>query len=69
MSNHKPECLHEYPDLPVCICDEISACEQRTLDAAQEAVDRLPAHGRVAGALAVDKAKALAAIDALREKP
>jgi hypothetical protein len=50
-----------------CICERINRAEQRTLDAAREAVDRLPAYGRVAGALAVGKLKALAAIDALRE--
>ena len=39
------------------------------LTAAREAVERLPAHGRVASSLAVSKSKVIDAIDALREKP
>lgn len=42
---------------------------ERALDAVREAVEQLPAHGRVAYSLAVSKAKVIEAIDALREKP
>ena len=43
MTDHLPECL--VPDfdqgLWICICNQLRACEQRVLDAAREAVDRL----------------------------
>ena len=32
MKEHLPECLHEWPDLPVCICDELRASEKRVAD-------------------------------------
>ena len=43
-SGHLPECLNDddtYGLRGLCICDELRACEQRVLDAAREAVDRL----------------------------
>lgn len=62
-----------------CICEDLRACEERilkenfcllsynhALDSVREAVERLPAHGRVAYSLAVSKAKVIEAIDALR---
>ena len=39
---------------------------ERALDSVREAVEQLPAHGRVAYSLAVSKAKVIEAIDALR---
>ena len=78
MSDHLPECLHDddtYGLRGLCICDELRACEQRMLDAARQAVeaelgweepdpsDDSKPH------TAIWKFRALAAIDALREKP
>ena len=65
MSDHLPECLHDddtYGLRGLCICDELRACEQRVLDAAREAVERV-------SSLLQPLGPALAAIDALREKP
>lgn len=47
--------------LTECICDELRACEQRMLDAAREAVERVSTLFEPLG-------PALAAIDALREE-
>lgn len=70
MSDHLPECQDALiPDWEnerwICICKYLRACEQRVLDAALEAVDGLDKyhHGQISAA------DALAAIDALREKP
>ena len=54
-------CLGDDP----CVCIQLVACERRALDAAREAVDGLDkyVHGQISAA------DALAAIDALREKP
>ena len=39
MTDHLPECgVTRYP---ICICDRLRACEQRVLNAAWEAIDRL----------------------------
>ena len=65
MTEHLPECLHDddtYGLRGLCICDELRACEQRMLDAAREAVERVSTLFEPLG-------PALAAIDALREKP
>ena len=53
--------------LTECICDRLRACEQRVLDAAREAVADMVI--RTAGNSAATVDQALAAIDALREKP
>ncbi len=37
MTDHRPEC-HE---IAICVCYEIDACEQRTLNAAEEAVAKI----------------------------
>lgn len=85
MSDHLPECWYYDPaktpavavnDGWPCICNRLCACEQRVLDAAREAVNGLPVyddHGALkpfkpetAVIYAMD---ALAAIDALKEKP
>lgn len=50
-----------------CVCDQLRACEQRVLDAAREAVDSMVIE--TAGNSAATVNQALAAIDALREKP
>ena len=65
MSNHLPECLHDWPDLPVCICDELRTREKRALDAAREAIAALDIGRDVRFSVDV-QADALAAIDALR---
>ena len=67
---HLPECYKE-GSTDSCICDELRACEQRVLDAAQEAVE----HAHQRDSLAVRSQTewgveiALAAIDALRGEP
>ena len=82
MSEHEPECWcrgcthpHVCGRCRNCICDELRACKQRVLDAAREAVqaelgweeadpsDDFKPH------TAIWKFRALAAIDALKEKP
>lgn len=72
MTDHLPECPmdHDYE----YVAAQAEADGRRrgwadALDAAREAVERLPAHGRVASSLAVSKSKVIEAIDALREKP
>ena len=69
MTEHEPECWfrgcthpHVCGRCRNCICDELRACEQRVLDAAREAVERVSTLFEPLG-------PALAAIDALREKP
>ena len=75
MSNHLPECpgnwgVGQMPDGPCTLCDMLRACEQRVLDAAREAVARLPEVAGWTGELAIiRKPIALDAIDALKEKP
>ena len=83
MSDHLPECLHDdrtYGLRGLCICDELRACDQRVLDAARAAVEALEPLLDVekrnggydcCGCTTPGKllADALAAIDALREKP
>ena len=85
MTEHLPECPHSEPALSpgflvMCICDRLRACEQRVLDAARAAVEALEPLLDVEkrnggydccgcttpGKLLDD---ALAAIDALRQKP
>ena len=31
MSDHLPECLHDWPDMPVCICNVLRDCRKRVL--------------------------------------
>jgi len=69
MTDHLPECGVSFPcgvcgnlSNRRCTCDALRACEQRTLDAAREAVERVSTLFEPLG-------PALAAIDALREKP
>ena len=73
MTEHLPECPHSEPALSpgflvMCICDRLRACEQRVLDAAREAVAALDIGRDVRFSVDV-QADALAAIDALKEKP
>ena len=73
MGEHKPECPmldSQWPKHPleVCeYCDMISAAEKRVLDAARQVVDALPRQDMHYSL--IDLIDALAAIDALREKP
>ena len=76
LMEHLPECAlsdnTNWPSWEVdcCICDRLRACEQRMLDAAREAVAGLPEVAGWTGELAIiRKPIALAAIDALKEKP
>ena len=85
MSNHLPECpgnlgVGQMPDGPCTFCDMLRACEQRVLDAAREAVVALKPWLEVESykggydccgcSTTYDLMEdALAAIDALREKP
>ena len=75
MSKHLPECIYKPENIdPVkgirwggspCVCDELRAIEQRTLDAAREAVrDECSFLGTH---LCSECEGAVAAIDALRE--
>ena len=79
MTEHLPECfasLCECDDTHFksidcdfsCICPSLRACEQRVLDAAREAVAALDIGRDVRFSVDV-QADALAAIDALKEKP
>ena len=64
MNGHLPECPSSSPD-PLaadCCCSRLRACERRVLDAAREAVERVSTLFEPLG-------PALAAIDALKEKP
>lgn len=70
MTDHKPECPmldEQWPKHPLekCpYCDMLRACEQRVLDAAEQAIrDALSGDGRNLYA----ELTALAAIDALRK--
>ena len=79
--SHLPECwLSEGKFDAMCICDRLRACEQRVLDAAREAVVALKPRLKVEKykggydccgcSTTYDLMKdALAAIDALKEKP
>lgn len=85
MSDHLPECpgnwgVGQMPDGPCTFCDMLRACEQRVLDAAREAVVALKPWLEVETykggydccgcSTTYDLMEdALAAIDALREKP
>ena len=67
---HLPECwLSEGKFDAVCMCDRLRACEQRLLDAAREAVAALQIGVLTTGTLLLKREDALAAIDALRDKP
>ena len=39
MSEHLPECLHDWPDMPVCICNVLRDCRKRVLLDAIAAID------------------------------
>lgn len=81
MNNHLPECYQSEGKWGGgCICVRLRACEQRVLDSAREAVETLDPLLAVekhkggydcCGCDTPDKLlyDALAAIDALREKP
>ena len=58
---HLPECGTNDGSM-FCICDALRACEQRVLDAAREAVERV-------SSLLQPLGPALAAIDELRNPP
>ena len=65
---HLPECwLSDGKFDALCLCERLRACEQRVLDAALEAVASMVIETVGNSAATVDQA--LAAIDALREKP
>ena len=67
---HLPECwLSDGKFDAVCMCDRLRACEQRVLDAAREAVAALQMGVLTTGTLLLKRDEALAAIDALRDKP
>jgi len=76
---HLPECLLSRPrsvDDCSCVCHLLRACEQRVLDAARKAVAGLRTYGDHGEVIPPDEeaaviyvTDALAAIDALREKP
>ena len=79
MTDHLPECIYAPEQFDTeqnivwgwkpCICDALRACEQRVLDAAREAVAALQIGVLTTGTLLLKREDALAAIDALREKP
>ena len=85
MNDHLPECYQSEGKWGGgCICVRLRACEQRTLDAAREAVAALPPIVTEDPVVSPDgelgwrerlmtwicnKDHALAAIDALKEKP
>lgn len=71
----EPSCNHCVGQGCICICNRLRACEQRLLDAAREAITNLPV--AISSYYPDDslrdvgfwRSSALAAIDALREKP
>ena len=68
MNNHLPECYQSEGKWGGgCICIRLRACEERVLDAAREAVNSMVIE--TAGNSAATLNQAVAAIDALREKP
>ena len=87
MTEHLPECWATYPSDPPawCICDELRACEERVLNAAEAAAakaqdgltyevvkkasDGITERNRVYTMLAVHRDRTFAAIRALKEKP
>ncbi len=73
MSKHLPECHRWFANMPEdgCpACEMFRACEQRVLDAAREAVEALTTDLALSDQdTVVYRADALAAIDALKEKP
>jgi len=73
MTDHLPECeftdeAHWPEPAGICICAPLRACEQRVLDAARAAVDAEPKEDG-GYCHVVHVCDALAAIDALKEKP
>lgn len=78
MTDHLPECecytkVHAHK-CALCICDRLRACEQRVLDAAREAVVNADPYWKVEtdedeSVFVMEVTSALAAIDALQEKP
>ena len=78
MNEHEPECWcrgcthpHVCGRCRNCICDELRACERRVLDAARDAVETVWADDPSWDGTNWNNAlyDAIAAIDALREKP
>jgi hypothetical protein len=75
MTEHLPECWATFPSDPPawCICDELRACEARTLNAARDAVAAVeggysvPLEMPVGAFISAMRREHLAAIDALKE--
>ena len=61
MFKHEPECLHDWPDLPICICDELRKSQKRVLDSAHAASLNLPKWALRDAFLTI--------IESLKEKP